>query len=117
MTGFPVTKLTEFVDPIAYAWSIVNQRHPFPQDLGGPGGISRPLPDLPGPLRDKPLIEAVAPVQTPAPDAAQDAELGPGKFLGNPCPQGHRVRYCSTKACVLCLRAAVKRSTEKCKAA
>ncbi|MGH3265773.1 MAG: hypothetical protein ACRDNS_27690 [Trebonia sp.] len=121
MTNFPATKLTELVDPIAYAWRAVNPRHPFPEDLGGPGGVSRQLPDLPGSLRDKPLIESQPrvleqlPVQTPAP--AGDAELGPGKFLGKPCPHGHRVRYEKTKACVACLRAAVKRSTEKRKAA
>lgn len=112
MTGFPATKLTNFVDPIAYAWAIVNPRHPLPEDLGGPGGVSRPLPDLPGSLRDKPLGNDRS-VQASAPSAVQDAELGPGKFLGKPCPHGHRVRYESTKACVACLRAAVKRCNDR----
>lgn len=112
MTGFPATKLKELVDPIAEAWKAVNPRHPLPRELGGPGGVSRPLPDLPGSLREKPLGNDWL-VQTPAPSAVQDAELGPGKFLGKPCPQGHRVRYCSTKQCVICLRAAVKRSSAK----
>ena len=116
MTNFPATKVTAFVDPIAVAWQAVNPRHPLPKDLGGPGGASRPLPDLPGSLRDTPLGNDWT-VQASAPRAALttsgDAELGPGKFLGHPCPHGHRVRYVSTKACVMCLRAAVKRSTEK----
>lgn len=78
--------------------------------LGGPGGPPRPML-LPDPPRWH--LELVdEPVQTPAP-AAANAELGPGKFLGKPCPHGHQVRYVSTKACVMCLRAAVKRSTEK----
>ncbi|HEX5461900.1 MAG TPA: hypothetical protein VFX20_18190 [Steroidobacteraceae bacterium] len=105
------------VDPIAVSWARVNPRCPLPKELGGPGGVSRPLPDLPGSLRDKPLGNDWT-VQTPAAGnypvtTGGDAELGPGKFLGRPCPHGHRVRYTSTKACVACLRAAVKRSTEK----
>ena len=111
MTGFPASKLTELLDPIAEAWKAVNPRHPLPKDLGGPGGASRPLPDPPGSLRDKPLVESD--VQTPAPSAVQDAELDGGKFLGKPCPHGHRVRYCSSGQCVMCLRAAVKRCNDR----
>lgn len=121
MTNFPATKVTTFVDPIAEAWKAVNPRHPLPSELGGPGGVSRPLPDLPGALRDTPLGKdwsLQAPASRAAPvSASGDAELGPGKFLGKPCPHGHRVRYCSTKACVMCLRAAVKVSTAKKRAA
>jgi hypothetical protein len=76
---------------------------------------ARPMP-LPDPPRwNVEILEE--PLQTAAPSAVQDAELGPGKFLGAPCPHGHRVRYCSTKACVMRLHAAVKRSTQKRKAA
>jgi len=124
VTGFPATKLKELVDPIAFAWSIVNPRHPLPEDLGGPGGVSRPLPDLPGSLRDKPLIEsqprvleplpAARPVQTPAFDPGPDAELGEGKYLSaTPDKWGHCVRYKVNDKCVACLRAAVKRCNER----
>ncbi|MGH8259684.1 MAG: hypothetical protein ACREUG_08335, partial [Steroidobacteraceae bacterium] len=39
-----------------------------------------------------------------------DAELGPGKFLGAPCPKGHRVRYLAGRNCVLCTRLCMRRS-------
>lgn len=119
MTSFPAAKVLTFVDPIAYAWAIVNPRHPLPVELGGRSAPPRPM-RLPDPPRwDAEVLEEPAQdlVQTPAPSAVQDAQLGPGKVLGKPCPHGHRVRYVSTKACVMCLRAAVKRSTEKRKAA
>ncbi|MHB8816144.1 MAG: hypothetical protein ACYDAE_23170 [Steroidobacteraceae bacterium] len=115
MTGFPATKLTELVDPIAEAWSRVNPRWPLPVELGGPGGAPQPM-RLPDPPRWNVWL-LKEPAQTPAPSAVQDAELGPGKFLGKPCPRGHRVRYCSTGQCVVCLRAAVKLSSVRRKAA
>jgi hypothetical protein len=117
VTNFPATKVTAFVDPVAYAWAIANPRHPLPKDLGGPGGVSRPLPDLPGSLRDKPLVEA-HPVQTPAFDPGPDAELSEGKYLAaTPDKWGHRVRYSKNDKCVACLRAAVKRCNERKRAA
>lgn len=124
MTHFPAAKVTAFADPIAYAWAIVNPRHPLPRELGGPGGVSRPLPDLPGSLRDKPLVESHPPVleqlpparrvQTPAFDPGPDAELGEGKYLAaTPDKWGHRVRYKVNDKCVACLRAAVKRCNDR----
>jgi hypothetical protein len=112
VTNFPATKVTAFVDPIAHAWALLNPRYPLPRELGGPGGVPSPM-QLPEPPHwNVDLVDE--PVQTPAPSAVRDAELGPGKFLGRRCPQGHRVRYLSGKQqCVLCLRAAVKRSSEK----
>lgn len=112
MTHFPAPLRTDQVDPIAEAWKAKNPRWPLPMRLGGPGGPPRPM-QLPDPPRwNVDLVDK--PVQTPAPSAVQDAELGPGKFVGKPCPHGHRVRYLSGKMqCVMCLRAAVKRSTEK----
>lgn len=99
--------MTEF-DPIAYAWAAKHPRWPLPVLLGGPGGEPLPM-ELPDPPHWS--FEVLdEPMQTPA----QDAELGPGKFLGRPCPHGHRVRYLTGKqVCVMCLRLAVKRSNAK----
>lgn len=109
-------------DAIAHAWASMHPRIPLPPELRWGADVCTALGSLWKRVRSGRPLEAVLErlvgaggTPTPAPRmiAATDAELDAGKYLGDPCPSGHRVRYRKTKQCVMCLRAAVKRCNDR----